>query len=125
MRAAFVLLMLAAFGMQGALAAGRVVDLKKPGAMDRLKHDNPAHYQAVRAILDNVVEQPDGVVEEWIRVTYEAEDVGYSPFLLATDPPKRDLSFRLDDVLYHARVTLPHGRPVVRPALAMGRDRRR
>ncbi|HEX5044952.1 MAG TPA: hypothetical protein VFV75_18805 [Candidatus Polarisedimenticolaceae bacterium] len=96
---------------------GRFVNLDRPGAMDALKRENPEHYTAVRGILASVLRQPEPMVEQWIRVTYKAEDVAYSPVLLATDPPKRTLSFRLDDVRYQTLLTLPAVQAVPEPAI--------
>ena len=117
MRRLFFPLLLGTLTVTAAQAAGHFVDLSKPGALDRLKHDNPAHYRAVRGILENVRRQPGGLVEPWIRVTYKAEDVRYSTILLTSDPPKRHLSFRLDHVLYQTHVTLPRVPVVAEPAI--------
>ena len=123
MRNRFFLLMLVTGFLTSAQGAGRFVDLNKPGAMDQLKRDNPAHYSAVRGIVDHVFDRPEGMVEKWIRVTYKAEDVGYSPILLASDPPKRSLSFRLDDVRYRTLLTLPREAAVAEPAVRGERPR--
>lgn len=119
--------MLATIPVAGAGAgdAERFVDLSKPGALDRLKHDNPEHDRAVRGILADVVKQPEAGVREWIRVTYRAEDVDYSTILLTSNPPRRHLRFRLDDVVYRTFVTLPHVPVVVLPAGSAAQDRPR
>jgi hypothetical protein len=124
---ALVLVVTAAF--PAAQAAGRYVNLNKPGAMDRLKGENPTHYRAVSKILQAALRQAepagDLVVQhalaEWFRIlsTYKAEDVDYSPILLASDPPKRELSFRLDDVRYSKILTLSHVQAVAEPAGAV------
>jgi hypothetical protein len=84
----------------------RLVDLNLPGAMERLKRDNPAHYATVQAVLDSASRMPEGRAESYVRVTYRATDVLFSPLVLASDPPKTDLTFRLDDVVYRRLVTL-------------------
>jgi hypothetical protein len=72
-----------------------------------------------------VLKQPEAHVPEWVRVTYKAEDVLYPPILLASDPPKRPLSFRLDDVLYRTLLTLPRVEAIAEPAISTGRERPR
>jgi hypothetical protein len=114
--AAFSLLV--AVAATGAGAAERIVDLSQPGALARLKQENPAHYAAVRGILEDVGRQPEARALSWIGIHYRAKDVRYSEILLTTDPPKRDLSFRLDDVVYQARVTLPPVEAVADPAVS-------
>lgn len=108
-------------------AAGRYVDLNKPGAMDQLKRENPAHYRAVSAIVQAALRQEErpgdqaavqaAVVEWWrIQFAYKAQDVTYSPILLTSNPPKRELSFRLDEVRYRKLLTLPAVQAVAVPA---------
>ena len=108
-------------------AAGRYVDLNKPGAMDQLKRKNPAHYRAVTAIVQAALRQDErpedpaavqAAAMEWFRVqsAYKAEDVRYSPAFLASNPPKRELSFWLDDVFYRKLLTLPPVQVVAVPA---------
>ena len=83
----------------------RLVDLNRPGAMDRLKKDNPAHYEAVRAILDSASTMPEAKAAYFLLATYDV-NVSFGAVVLTSDPPKTDLSFRLDDVEYRSRVTL-------------------
>jgi hypothetical protein len=122
MRAVTVLLTLLV-AIPGALASATFVDLDKPGALGRLQRDNPEHYRAVRGIVANVVKQPEASVPEWMRVTYKADDVLYPPILLTSNPPKRDLRFRLDDVTYRTLVTLPYVPTVAEPAFDKARPR--
>ena len=92
------------------------INLNELGALEALQRDNPAHYQTVRQILDNVLKQPQSQVPRWLRTTFNAKDVRYVRVLLASDPPKRDLSFTLDDTRYKARLTLTNDHVKIVPA---------
>ena len=82
------------------------IHLNEPGALEALQRDNPAHYQTVRQILDNLLKQPESQVPRWLQTTFNAKDVRYLRVLLTSDPPKRDLAFTLDDTQYKTRLTL-------------------
>ena len=125
MRAALFLLMLGFVTVTDVQAAKRFIDLNEVGAWDQLKLDNPAHHQMVQAIVDKVRREPQGNVSGWLVATYKAEDVLFSPILLATEPPKRHLQFRLDGVLYRVNVSLPDATRVARPADSTGPKRSR
>jgi len=86
--------------------APRFVDLNQPGAMDKLKRDDPAHYATVQAILDSASTMPQNRAEPYVRATYHARDVLFGMVVLTSNPPKTDLTFRLDDVVYRRLVTL-------------------
>jgi hypothetical protein len=92
------------------------INLNEPGALEALQRDNPAHYQTVRQILDNILKQPESQVPRWLRTTFNANDVRYLRVLLTSDPPKRDLSFTLDDTQYKMRLTLAHDGVKIVPA---------
>jgi hypothetical protein len=42
----------------------------------------------------------------WILMTFSAQEVDYSNFLLTSEPPKKHLRFVLDDTGYETVVTL-------------------
>src|SRR5207237_10004792 len=88
----------------------------EPAALEALQRDNPAHYQTVRQILHNILKQPESQVPRWLRTTFNATDVRYLRVLLTSDPPKRDLSFTLDDTQYKMRLTLAHDGVKIVPA---------
>ena len=88
----------------GDATPGRTVNLNQPGALVALQLSNPAHYEKVRKILEGVLRQPDTGVPHWIRTNFDGRDVRYVPILLASDPPKRRLSFALDATRYDAVV---------------------
>jgi hypothetical protein len=91
------------------------VDLNRPGALDWLARENPAHYEKVSRILDDVVSMPVERVPGWIRTAFDGRNVLYTHLVLTSYPPKRTLSFMLDDTLYVARVTLTSFKPRVIP----------
>ncbi len=114
--AAAVLAMLwTAVAAAGDAAPGRTINLNKPGALEALQHSNPTHYEKVRKIMEGLFQQPDTAVPRWIRTNFDARDVSYAPILLTSDPPKRRLSFALDDTRYEAVVTLTNARAEIVP----------
>jgi hypothetical protein len=92
------------------------INLNEPGALEALQRDNPAHYLTVHQILDNLLKQPESQVPRWLQTTFNAKDVRYIRVLLTSYPPKRDLSFTLDDTRYKARLTLINDRVKIVPA---------
>jgi hypothetical protein len=85
---------------------GHEIYLNAPGAMSRLAHDNPAHYAKVEGIFTKLCEVPAEEVPGVVAAAFSARGVAYLPYLLVTDPPKKRLSFILDDTVYSAVVTL-------------------
>ena len=84
--------------------AQKQVFLDRPGALEALARDNPAHFVKVQRILQEAPRLPVASVEEWIRVQFDARQVS-TPFLLMTSfPAQTDISFVLDDTRYHARI---------------------
>lgn len=112
--AVFATLWTAAAGAADA-PPGRTVDLNKPGALEALQEANPTHYEKVRKILDGILQQPEARVPRWIQTTFDGRDVSYAPILMTSDPPKRRLSFALDDTRYEAVVTLTNVRGEIVP----------
>ena len=82
------------------------VDLDAPGALEVLQQTNPAHYATVRTILAEVFLRPDAEVPRWLQASFNARGVFYQPIVLTSDPPKRRLSFTLDDTRYVVVITL-------------------
>jgi hypothetical protein len=94
---------------------GQRVDLNAPGALEALNQSRPAHFEKVRKILEGVLQRPDRDVPRWMQVSFGASDVDYRPVVLTSHPPKRRLSFALDDTHYEAVVTLTTVRGEVVP----------
>ena len=76
------------------------IDLDRPGAMEALARDNPAHYAKVEKILSEAPYRPFGSVAGWIRTEFQARDVDTSHLLKTTYPAQTRLSFVLDDKHY-------------------------
>ena len=88
----------------------RTVVLDAPGALEALQRSNPAHFDKVRRILDGLLQRPDAEVPRWMQVSFGARDVSYVPVVLTSHPPKRRLSFALDQTRYEAVFTLTNFR---------------
>ena len=102
--------------MAGDYRPGRTINLNRPGVLEALQQDNPAHYQKIQEIMAGLFRRPQSEVPRWIQTRYNARDVSYSLGLLTSDPPKRRLSFALDDTRYRAVVTLTHVKAEIIPA---------
>ncbi len=108
---AVVLVMLwAAVVVAGDATPRHTVNLNKPGALGALQQSNPLHYDKVRKILEEILQQPDAAVPRWLQTNFDARNVSYAPILMTSDPPKRRLSFALDQTRYEAVVTLTNVR---------------
>ena len=66
--------------------------------------------------MDGVIRQPDATVPRWITVNFNGRDVDYAPVVMTSHPPKRRLSFALDDTRYVTIVTLTNVRGEIVPA---------
>jgi hypothetical protein len=98
-----------------AFAAPAIVDLDAPGVLDTLARTNPVHYDKVQRIIAGIKSKSDLEVNDWLRVSFDAKDVQYVALLMVSYPPKRRLSFTLDDKSYKTVVTLDV-QPKVTPA---------
>ena len=76
------------------------LDLDRPGAMDALARDNPAHYAKVEKILSEAPYRPSSSIARWMRTEFNARDVGMSNLLKTSLPAQARLSFVLDDRHY-------------------------
>ena len=95
----------------------KVVRLDTEDALDRLRTSNPRHYAIARKILAAANEICDARDAAPIRTKFEAQDVGcLSSFWLTSNPPKRALSFRIDDTVYTALVEVRDLGTRLRPA---------
>jgi hypothetical protein len=89
-----------------ALAAAPAVDLDSPQALARLRSERPAHYEKVIALLRDAERMPEKQLEGWIRTRYDADAVQLGSMLLVSYPPKRRLSFSLENVAYRATIVV-------------------
>ena len=90
----------------GDLTLSRVVDLDKPGALEALQQLNPTHHEKIWQIVTGILQQPDAAVPGWMLANFDARGVLYSQIEMTSYPPKRRLSFALDDTRYVVVVTL-------------------
>lgn len=108
------LLASAAFSAHAGLEAVRQVDLDTPGALERVHHDNPAHYRAISEILREAPYRRPQTLSGWVRTAFDARMA--SVMLIKTSYPARArLRFMLDHTEYRAFVTLRNVEPVVAP----------
>ena len=89
-----------------AFAATSTVDLDSPQALAQLRSERPAHYEKVIALLRDAERMPEKQVEGWIRTHYDADAVQLGSMLLVSYPPKRRLSFSLENVAYRATIVV-------------------
>jgi hypothetical protein len=97
----------------GDVTLSRPVDLDKPGALEALQQSNPAHYEKVRQIVAGIARQPDVKVPGWMLATFNAREVSYASIEMTSFPPKRRLSFALDNTRYVVVVTLTRDGKVI------------
>lgn len=88
----------------------RLVSLNAPGAMERIKAANPAHYEAIQGIVAGLAGNPHATDGRWIQTSFGAKDVSYGMALLTSYPPQKSIAFTLDTTRYQGRVTLDSGR---------------
>lgn len=107
--------MAGAWAPSGAWAAdarpGQVY-LDGPVSLAQLRASNPIHYQRALKIIDaaNELCRPKAGEMEYAR--FDAKNISCAQTLLKTsNPPKRQLSFRLDDTQYIALVTVTDDPP--------------
>jgi len=93
----------------------RTVYLDGPAAIEDLRTEDPQHYGQVRAILAaaDVICAPGPASLQLARYDAKCE----AAFLRTSYPPKRQLSFTLDETHYIALVVLTHSQPSLTPAV--------
>ncbi|HEX6512915.1 MAG TPA: hypothetical protein VF157_11480 [Chloroflexota bacterium] len=120
MRKIALTLALTAAGIAGASWAngevvyvtGPVVYLSGPAAVEKLRTTNPSHYaraQKIIAAANHLCRPTPGQLE---YAESDAKDVSCMRTLLRTsNPPKREIHFRLDDTTYIALVVVTDDPP--------------
>jgi hypothetical protein len=104
MRKAYLALPMA---LLGAHASAKTVYLDDDSALAALKATNPDHYARARGVMAaaNHLCRPGPANVYYAR--YHAQDIACPRFQVFTSlPPKRRLSFKLDDTLYVATVVI-------------------
>jgi hypothetical protein len=91
---------------------GGVVHLDGPAALAELRAKNPIHYaraQKILAAANHLCRPTAGEVD---YAKFDAKNISCIRSLIKTsNPPKREISFRLDDTQYIALVTLTDDPP--------------
>jgi len=102
-------------GASGAWAAdsgAAVVYLDGPASLAELRTANPIHYQRAVKIIGAANELCRPQPGELEYTKFEAKNISCARVLLRTsNPPKRQLSFRLDDTQYIALVAVTDDPP--------------
>ena len=102
----------APFGAWASDPGGGVVHLDGPASLARLRAANPIHYQRALKIIDaaNVLCRPKTGELEYTNI--DAKNISCAQMLLRTsNPPKRQISFWLDDTQYIALVAITDDPP--------------
>lgn len=115
MRSILALLPALLLSTAAAQAATHPVDLDQPGAIERVRRDNSAHYRAIQHILGTAPDLQPRAITGWIRTSYDQKA---PPVLLikTSYPPRARLEFALDDTRYVTFVTLRNVQPSLQPA---------
>jgi hypothetical protein len=102
-----VFVLLAAF-LQPALAGPtKRIYLDRPGALEALEAENPAHFRQALEFLRAAERTPCKMLPKVIEAKFDPADFSCAPTLLMTSfPPKRQVAFTLDDTRYLAIVTV-------------------
>jgi hypothetical protein len=95
----------------------QLIDLNRPGALEQLKLDRPKHYAAIAEVIRIVERVPcENREVETLKARYDITQWACKFMLLTSDPPKRRLSFQLEETRYVALVTLKGTQGRVIPA---------
>lgn len=112
-----IAVVLAAVAALGPIEASALdpVNLDRPGALERLKGENPAHYERASGILLAATEMPCQVdkFSKVMRAKFEAKDANCGVMLKTSDPAQRRLSFVLDDTPYVAVIRMKKAEKLV------------
>ncbi len=93
------------------------ISLNRPDSLDRLRESNPRHYAIVRRILAAANEICDASKAGVIATGFDAQNLFCAQGIwLTSNPPKRQLAFRIDDTQYEALVAVPAVLPTLEPA---------
>jgi hypothetical protein len=93
------------------------IDLNRPGTLEQLKLERPKHYAAIAEVIRVVERVPcENREVETLKARYDISQWACNFVLLTSDPPKRRLSFQLEETRYVALVTLKGAQGRVIPA---------
>jgi len=93
------------------------IDLNRPATLEQLKLERPKHYAAIAEVIRVVERVPcENREVETLKARYDISQWACNFVLLTSDPPKRRLSFQLEETRYVALVTLKGAQGSVIPA---------
>ncbi|MGZ5038576.1 MAG: hypothetical protein ACXWG1_00225 [Usitatibacter sp.] len=85
----------------------RTIDLDRPGALDAVAQANPEHHRKLVGIIEAASDVDCREMPKMLAVKYGALGSCTAPHMLLTSlPPKRHLSFTIDDTEYVVNVAL-------------------
>jgi hypothetical protein len=96
--------------------AGEPVYLDGPSALARLEASNPDHYARAERILASANHLCRAGPAELQHAGADLRSFSCGMLLKTSNPPKRQISFRLDDTRYVALVTITDDQPKLIPA---------
>ncbi len=99
-------LLVAACATPGTPRAWRAIDLDRPGALETLQRDNPAHYAKVEKLLDEAARRPVQSLPGWMEAELGARDVEGLVFGMPGRGPQARVTFALDGRQYTKLVPL-------------------
>jgi len=90
---------------QVAWAERSIVNLDKPGMLEAIEKQNPAHHRKIVEILRVAQAEPCETLPQILKTQFDAQSTNCRSFqLLTSDPPKRHLTFTLTDTVYVTNV---------------------
>ena len=83
-----------------------LINLDRPGAMNKLKNTTPEHYERIKNILYGISSGEIKNIKEWLKVDYDAIDPTVSKYFWKTSyPPKHTVAFTFDEFRYQLTIT--------------------
>lgn len=94
--------------MSGPPKSYKFVSLDSEHALEKLKAANPIRYTIVQRIIKAGAEICTPGAPKTALARFQADDLScLANVWYTSNPPKRQLTFRIDDTIYEARVTVP------------------
>lgn len=116
MRTWIVVALFAAFGVQAAGVPSQSVDLDKPGALEALQRDKPAHYAKVLEMMEKVQAVPLAAEgQRDLRLEVQKPDVTRRQ-IETSFPAKTRMTVPVDDTEYKITVVYTKNPATVVPA---------
>ncbi len=107
MRALLLVLLLATLDCVASPGGPRIVHLDRPGMLEAIQRENPAHYRKLVEALRIAGHHSCEMALQLYKVQSAVRDANCDRMQILTSlPPKRRVAFTLDDTRYLAVVTL-------------------